>query len=89
MPKDESVHSTPPTNTPIFQSNPVDATSRRRFLTNAAAVAAGGTVLALATVPPAPAAAAPASPLDAANASPALRAAAQMLGEAHERLKEA
>jgi hypothetical protein len=38
--------------------------SRRRFLSQAAGVAAGGTVLALATIPPAPAAAAPASPLD-------------------------
>jgi hypothetical protein len=36
---------------------PVDATSRRLFLTNAAGIAAGGTALALA-IPPAPAAAA-------------------------------
>jgi hypothetical protein len=85
----DSVLSTPPTNTPISQSDPVDATSRRRFLTNAAGVAAGGTVLALATIPPAPAIAAPASPLDAANASPALRAAARGLEDAHEHLKEA
>jgi hypothetical protein len=70
---------------PIF---PPDA-SRRRFLSQAAGAAAGGTALALATIPPAPAAAAPATPPDAANASPALRAAAQVLGEAHERLKEA
>jgi hypothetical protein len=41
----------------------VDPT-RRRLLSQAAGVAAGATVLALATVPPAPAAAAPASPLD-------------------------
>ena len=34
--------------------------SRRRFLSTAASVAAGGTVLALATIPPAPAADAPA-----------------------------
>jgi hypothetical protein len=47
MPKADRVHSTPPTNTPISQ---VDATSRRRFLSQAAGVAAGGTVLALATV---------------------------------------
>jgi hypothetical protein len=59
MTQADSVHSTPPTNTPIFQSNPVDATSRRRFLTNAAGVAAGGAVLALATIPPVSAAAAP------------------------------
>ena len=45
MPKADRVHSTPPTNTPISQ---VDATSRRRFLSQAAGVAAGGTVLALA-----------------------------------------
>jgi hypothetical protein len=53
----DRVHSTPPTNTPISQSHPVDATSRRLFLTNAAGIAAGGTALALA-IPPAPAAAA-------------------------------
>jgi hypothetical protein len=61
MTQADSVHSTPPTNTP---------TTRRRFLSNAAGVAAGGTVLALATIPPAPAIAAPASPLDPANVSP-------------------
>jgi hypothetical protein len=86
MAKADSVLSTPPTNTPISQ---VDATSRRRFLSNAAGIAAGGTVLALATIPPAPAVAAPASPLDPANASPALRAAAIALDEAHERLEAA
>jgi hypothetical protein len=49
MTQADSVHSTPPTNTPISQSHPVDAaTSRRRFLSQAAGVAAGGTVLALA-----------------------------------------
>jgi hypothetical protein len=54
MPKADSVHSMPPTNSPISQ---VDATSRCRFLTNAAGLAAGGTALALA-IPPAPSAAA-------------------------------
>ena len=34
MPKADRVHSTPSTNTPTSQSHPVDATSRRRFLTN-------------------------------------------------------
>jgi hypothetical protein len=38
---------------------PVDPT-RRRFLSNAAGVAAGGTVLAMAAIPPAPASSAPA-----------------------------
>ena len=38
--------------------------SRRRFLSQSAGMAAGGAVLALATIPPAPASAAPASPLD-------------------------
>jgi hypothetical protein len=61
MPKATRVLSTPPLNTPISQ---VDATSRRRFLTNAAGVAAGGTVLALATIPPASALVAPAGALD-------------------------
>jgi hypothetical protein len=42
----------------------VDATSRRHFLTQAAGVAAGGTFLALATIPPASAVAAPAGSLD-------------------------
>lgn len=46
---------------PMFP--PVDST-RRRFLSQAAGVAAGGTVLALATIPPASAAAAPASSPD-------------------------
>jgi hypothetical protein len=67
----------------------MEATSRRRFLTNVAGVAAGGTVLALATIPPASAAAAPTGSLDASNASPALRAAAIALDDAHGRLKEA
>jgi hypothetical protein len=61
MPKADRVHSTPPTSAPISQ---VDATSRRRFLTNAAGVAAGGAALALATIPPVSAVAAPASPAD-------------------------
>jgi hypothetical protein len=43
---------------------PVDATSRRRFLTQAAGVAAGSAVLALATIPPALAATAPTAALD-------------------------
>jgi hypothetical protein len=42
----------------------LEATSRRRFLTNAAGVAAGGTALALAALPPVPALAAPAGALD-------------------------
>jgi hypothetical protein len=42
---------------------PVDPT-RRRFLSQAAGIAAGGTALALATGSPRPAAAAPTSPLD-------------------------
>jgi hypothetical protein len=49
MDQADSVHSTPPTDTPISQA---DATSRRRFLSNAAGIAAGGTVLALATIAP-------------------------------------
>jgi hypothetical protein len=52
-------------------------------------VAASGTVLALATIPPALAAVGPASPLDPAKASPALRTAVIALDEVHERLKEA
>jgi hypothetical protein len=55
MAKADSVHSTPPTNTP---------TTRRRFLSNAAGVAAGGTALALVAIPAAPAVGAPASALD-------------------------
>jgi hypothetical protein len=88
MAKADSVHSTPRLNTPISQS-PVDATSRRRFLSHAAGIAAGGTVLALATIPPASAGATLASPMDGTNASPALRAAARALDDAHERLKAA
>jgi hypothetical protein len=63
--------------------------TRRRFLSQAAGVAAGGAVLALATIPPASAVASPAGSLDASKASPALRAAARALDEAHERLKAA
>jgi len=58
MTRVESVYITPPTNTPISQNDA--APSRRRFLSHAAGVAAGGAVLALATIPPASAAAAPA-----------------------------
>jgi hypothetical protein len=46
---------------PLFP--PVDPT-RRHFLSQAAGVAAGGTALALATIPPAPVIAAPAGALD-------------------------
>ena len=69
-------------------SMPVDQT-RRRFLSQAAGVAAGSAVLAMATIPPALAAAVSASPLDASKASPALRAAVRALDDAHERLKAA
>ena len=57
MTQADSVLSTPPTNTPV------DPT-RRRFLSTAASAATGGAVLALATIPPVSAAAAPASPVD-------------------------
>jgi hypothetical protein len=43
------VHSTPPTNT----SANTPQSSRRRFLVQADGVAAGGAILALATIPPA------------------------------------
>ncbi len=46
MPKADRVHSTPSTNTPTSQSHPVDATSRRRFLTNSKKIV--GTVNAIA-----------------------------------------
>jgi hypothetical protein len=86
MAKATRVLSTPPTNTTISRN---DAPSRRSFLSQAVGVATGGTVLALATIPPAPAVAAPAGALDASNASPALRAAARAPDDAHGRLKEA
>jgi hypothetical protein len=63
--------------------------TRRRFLSQAAGVAAGGTVLALATVRPSMAATAPASPLNAANVSPALSAAARALDDAGDAWKAA
>jgi hypothetical protein len=68
---------------------PVDATSRRRFLSHAAGVAAGGTVLALGTVSPQPSVAAPVIAIDPANISPSLRASAIALGDAHDRLEAA
>jgi hypothetical protein len=58
MTQADRVHSTPPTNTPVD-------TTRRRFLSQAAGVAAGSTALALATSSPASAAVTPASPRDA------------------------
>jgi hypothetical protein len=61
MTQADRVLSTPPTNSPIAQ---VDATTRRRFLSQTAGIAAGGAVLALATISPAAAAAAPAGTLD-------------------------
>lgn len=85
----DSVHSTPRLNTSVSQIRPQDGPSRRRFLSKAAGVAAGGTVLALATIPPALAAAAPAATLDATRASPALKAAVQVLDDALDRAKEA
>ena len=81
MTQADSVHSTPRLNTPV-------APTRRRFLSTAAGVAAGGAALALATVPPRPANAATASPLGPADASPALLAAARALDDADERLKQ-
>jgi hypothetical protein len=57
--------------TNVQSTNTPAVPTRRRFLSTAAGIAAGGTVLALATIPPALAAAAPAGPLDGASASPA------------------
>jgi hypothetical protein len=82
MTQADRVHSTPPTNTPA------DPT-RRHFLSRSAGVAAGGAVLALVTIPLAPASAAPAAALDPANAGPALRAAARVLDDAGEAWKTA
>jgi hypothetical protein len=76
------MYSATPLNTPV-------APTRRRFFSQAAGVAAGGTAPALATVQPALATATPASPLDPENASPALRAAVRALDDAYERLKQA
>src|SRR5260370_24733826 len=60
----------------MAQANPDNSTpmaavsTRRRFLSQAAGVAAGGAVLALAAIPPTQAAAAPASPLAAGEPDP-------------------
>jgi len=64
--------------------------SRRLFLSQAAGLAAGGTVLAMA-IKPAPAAAAMPTDLalSAAKASPALRTAITTLNESSDRLKAA
>ena len=64
----DRVYSTPPTNTPI--SHPVDAPSRRRFLSTAASAAAGGTVLALATVSASAGSAAPVAALASGEPDP-------------------
>jgi hypothetical protein len=77
MAKATCVLSTPPTNTSATQ---------RSFLSNAAGFAAGGTALALATVTPMPAAAAPKGVPDGSLASPALRAAVRALADANDRL---
>ena len=65
--------------------------SRRLFLSHAAGLAAGGTVLALAVVSPTPAAAALPTDLalSAAKASPALRTAVAALNESFDRLEAA
>lgn len=54
------VYSTPPLNTSVIDHEPPTDTTRRHFLTQAAGVAAGGSVLALAAIPSVAAAAAPA-----------------------------
>jgi hypothetical protein len=61
MDQAKRVYNTPPTNTPTSQA---DATSRRRFLSQAAGVAAGCTVLAVATSQPIAAASAPAAQMN-------------------------
>jgi hypothetical protein len=66
---------------------PPRAATRRNFLAQAAAVAAGGTVLAVAAVAPARAEPAPKPAPDGSKASPALKAAVQTLDDAHEALK--
>jgi hypothetical protein len=60
----------PPTNSPISQNSPLDATSRRRFLSQAAAVAAGGSILALATFSATADAAAPMASLASSDVDP-------------------
>ena len=50
MTQADRVFITPPTNSPVSQIRPVDDPSRRRFLSQAAAAATGGAVLALAEV---------------------------------------
>jgi hypothetical protein len=70
MTQADRVHSTPPTNTPISQNHPVDAPSRRRFLSQAAGVAASGTVLALAAVSATADAAAPMASLASSGVDP-------------------
>ncbi|WP_338688426.1 hypothetical protein V5279_23840 [Bradyrhizobium sp. 26S5] len=63
MTQADRVHSTPPLNTSAIDREPPTDTTRRHFLTRAAGVAAGGSVLALAAIPPVTAAAAPAASL--------------------------
>jgi hypothetical protein len=68
---------------PEATSNHTIVSTRRRFLSQAASVTAGGAVLALAAMPPASAATAPASPLDPAFALIARhRAEQQAYGDA-------
>ena len=66
MTQAKRVLSTPPTNTPV-------GTTRRRFLSQAAGAAAGGTVLALAAIPPVARAAAPREALDGSKAKRPLK----------------
>jgi hypothetical protein len=81
MTRVESVYITPPTNTPISQIDPTGATSRRRFLSQAAGVTAGGAVLALATVSATADAAAPRAALAPSGIDPIYTAI-----ERHERV---
>jgi hypothetical protein len=84
MTQADSVHSTPPLNTPI-----IGGTSRRNFLITAAGVAAGGTALALATVAPAAVAAPAASLPSLGDDFPAMVPAVEALEVAISRLKQA
>jgi hypothetical protein len=84
MARADCVLSTPPTNT-----SAITPTSRRGFLAQAAGVAAGGSVLALATIPPAAAAGPSALVLDGTKINQELRDLVQALQDADEALTTA
>ncbi|MGF6308871.1 hypothetical protein ABIB82_002508 [Bradyrhizobium sp. i1.8.4] len=81
MTQADSVHSTPPANTSAIDQAPPTDTSRRRFISQAAGVAAGGAILALATASATADAAEPVAALARPEADPVFEVIARHRAE--------